>query len=475
MVPRKTLATLAVFAALLWGLAYLPATSNWVKAPSLDTLVRMAGLGPAAAPETGKNKPELAKKDTPAEEQNKQETEEPEPVITPRIPESVKIPDVETGPPTSVLDPSGQMRFFYESLARTESRQPGAITRILHYGDSPVTADSITADARAILQAQYGDAGHGFILIDKPWAWYMHRGVDLAATGWSIDAASQNPRARDGFHGLGGVSFRGGPGATTRIILPDSKHNRLDLLFLRQPRGGELKVETLANPPVRLAAVSTDGPEVTSGFESIPLPEETSRLRLTVTRGTVRMFGVVLEKNGPGVEYSSLGLNGASVQHLHRYFDLTHWTQQLAHQNPDLIILNYGTNESVFPKYVDTLYSGELRQVLDRLRAAAPKASILVMSPMDRGERRQGKIETLPIMPKIVELQHQIALDSGCAFFDTFHAMGGPGTMARWYDNKPRLVNADYTHPLPGGAAIIGNLLDRALMEGFEKWKGHRQ
>jgi hypothetical protein len=47
--------------------------------------------------------------------------------------------------------------------------------------------------------------------------------------------------------------------------------------------------------------------------------------------------------------------------------------------------------------------------------------------------------------------------------------------MARWYDNKPRHVNADYTHPLPGGAAVIGNLLDQALVDGFERWKGHSQ
>jgi len=97
------------------------------------------------------------------------------------------------------------------------------------------------------------------------------------------------------------------------------------------------------------------------------------------------------------------------------------------------------------------------------------------MSPMDRGERTRGVIKTLPIMPRIVELQHQIAMESGCAFFDTFQAMGGEGTMARWYDNKPRLVNADYTHPLPGGAAVVGKLLDQALVEGFERWKGHRQ
>ena len=67
---------------------------------------------------------------------------------------------------------------------------------MLHYGDSPVTADSITADVRSLLQQHFGDAGHGFVLIAKPWAWYGHRGVDVQGKGWHIEAATQVPRPR---------------------------------------------------------------------------------------------------------------------------------------------------------------------------------------------------------------------------------------------------------------------------------------
>ena len=105
-----------------------------------------------------------------------------------------------TGP--NLIDAHGALKAFYQALWRTEARQAGAVTRILHYGDSPVTADSITADVRSLMQQHFGDAGHGFVLIAKPWAWYGHRGVDVHGKGWHIEAASQS-RARDGFHGLG--------------------------------------------------------------------------------------------------------------------------------------------------------------------------------------------------------------------------------------------------------------------------------
>ena len=71
-------------------------------------------------------------------------------------------------------DSAGVLDAFYRALRRTGNREPGAVTRIVHYGDSPTTADLITGDVRALLQARFGDAGHGFILPAKPWAWYQH-------------------------------------------------------------------------------------------------------------------------------------------------------------------------------------------------------------------------------------------------------------------------------------------------------------
>ncbi len=71
-------------------------------------------------------------------------------------------------PPATVapnlIDEHESLKAFYQALWRTEAKLPGAVTRVLHYGDSPVTADSITADVRSLLQEHFGDAGHGFVL-----------------------------------------------------------------------------------------------------------------------------------------------------------------------------------------------------------------------------------------------------------------------------------------------------------------------
>jgi lysophospholipase L1-like esterase len=334
-----------------------------------------------------------------------------------------------------------------------------------------VTADSITADVRSLLQQHFGDSGHGFVLIAKPWAWYGHRGVDLQAKGWRIAPATQ-ARARDGFHGLGGVSFEGDTGASSRFELAED-HAQIEIQYLLQPGGGVLTVEALGQ---KLGDVETEGPAIKPGFQTFPLPIGARVIRLSVERGPVRLFGVSFERNTPGVIYNSLGLNGGQVQVVVRYFDKPQWTEELQHQHPDLVVINYGTNESIYADYIERYYPGELRQVIERVKAAVPGASVLIMSPMDRGQRdSNSRIVTVPALPRLVEIQRQTASEMNCAFFNTFQAMGGEGTMARWYDSQPRLVSADFTHPLPAGARKVGVLLDQALESGYRQFKTREQ
>jgi lysophospholipase L1-like esterase len=371
----------------------------------------------------------------------------------------------------NLMDEHDNLRAFYLALWRTELGAPGAITRVLHYGDSPVTADSITADVRSLLQQHFGDAGHGFVLVAKPWAWYGHRGVEMEGKGWRIAAATQ-VRAKDGFHGLGGVSFEGDTGASSHFELAED-HAQLEIHFLRQPGGGVLTVEAEGQ---RLGQVETDGPDKQPDYQTFPLNAGARQIDLSVERGPVRLFGVSFERNTPGVIYNSLGLNGGQVQVVVRYFDKPQWTEELQHQHPDLVVINYGTNESIYADYIERSYPGELRQVIERVKAAVPRASVLIMSPMDRGQRdASSRITTVPTLPRLVEIQSQMASEMGCAFFNTFQAMGGEGTMARWYDSQPRLVSADFTHPLPAGARKVGVLLDQALESGYRQFKAREQ
>lgn len=379
--------------------------------------------------------------------------------LRPEVPPRVK--------PYPITGPHGGLLAFHEALRQLELGARRHV-RILHYGDSPVTADLITADTRRLLQERFGNGGHGFCLIAKPWAWYAHYGLEMRAEQWVIDPANQSG-VKDGLFGLGGVSFRGWAGSAARLKLNDGAPGRVEVAFLHQPGGGEFSVET---PDAVLGAVDTDAPQTFSGFAAFSLPPGNPTLTIRVTKGRVRLFGLQFERATPGVVYHSLGVNGAYVSVLARMFGERHWAEQLRHYKPDLAIVNYGTNESMYPRFVDTASEREMREVVRRLRAALPEVSILLMSPMDRGERKPaGHIGTVPAIPRLVAIQQRVAGDMGCAFFNTFEAMGGEGTMGRWYEAEPRLVGADFIHPMPQGARIVGGLLYRAMIDGYNRYK----
>jgi lysophospholipase L1-like esterase len=367
-------------------------------------------------------------------------------------------------------DSDGVLDGFYGALWRTERREKGAITRIVHYGDSPTTADLITGDVRSMLQKRFGWAGHGFILAAKPWAWYQHTGAELSGTGWQPSASTQFG-AKDGLFGLGGVSFTSGSGARTRVVYSAGSHTRFEVWFLKQPGGGTLEVsadgQTLGN-----AETAAEAKE--PGFATFTTESGARTVEIRAEGGPVRMFGVSAEGVGPGVVYDSLGLNGASIGVLTHMFNERHWAAELQHRAPALVIVNYGTNEADFGAFIDKQYEKELREAIRRIRAALPEASILVMSPMDRGQRGADGIETMATIPQLVGIQKRVAADTRCGFFDTYTAMGGQGTMAKWYAAQPRLVSADFIHPSPAGGKIVAEVFVREMIAGFIRYKARQ-
>ncbi len=378
--------------------------------------------------------------------------------------------------PGEVEDLSGKaLNSFFAKLLQVENK--GGQVKISHYGDSPITNDGITSTIRHNLQNQFGDAGHGFVLIDKPWGWYQHAGVNqTASNGWTSDPIAIS--RKDKCYGLGGVSFTTQAAGVTASFSPlaegDSTHDvsSFDIYYLAQPNGGDIDIEVDKNFYIRLSTASTDG-QTHSAFYQVPVEKGVHKLTLkTVGNGEVRLFGVVLENNLQGVEYDSLGVNGAYISLLANYINPEHWTEQLRHRQPDLVIIGYGTNESQFEDLSMVQYEKDTKETIRRIREALPNASIMLLGPMDRGTRgKGGGIVTRPMIPKLVNYQRRIAAETGCAFFDTYTAMGGDGTVAKWYEMRPRLMGGDFTHPTAQGSEIVGNLIHKAIISAYEKYK----
>jgi lysophospholipase L1-like esterase len=364
-------------------------------------------------------------------------------------------------PLVPIEDPSNELGRFFERLEAVEEKQAGALVRITHLGDSPLTGDLISGEARQMLQAELGDGGPGFVLAARPWGWYSHQGVGIEAKGWTAMSPVLLP-GNGGRHGLGLVSFTGSSdSARSEIRREHGTFARAVVTFSAAPGRGTLLVSVDGGPDEE---VSTSAPEFRVGHFASAAPGGATRIALRPKGdGEVTLYGVVLETDGPGLVYDAVGANGASIQALN-LLEETDWIEALALRQSDLIILNYGTNESTMEGIGGPRYEKEYAEAIRRVRKALPDASVLVMAPMDRGVRLDdGSIGTPPSIRRLVSVQRRIAKENGCAYFDTFAAMGGEGTMARWYENDPRLVTGDFTHTTKPGSDRVARLLVGAL------------
>jgi lysophospholipase L1-like esterase len=372
----------------------------------------------------------------------------------------------------AIDDPTGHaLDAFYTRLAKTKKKEPGSITRILHYGDSVLTSDYVSGTMRRKMQAEFGDAGHGFILIAKPWDWYFHNDVVQGTSGGWTSSRITGPFNRDRMYGIGGVSFVGSPGATAWFGTSTGqtygkKVSRFDVYYMETPNGGEIELKAEG----RSERFSTKGDTKVSRVKSFAVPDGEARMTLRVVSGSPRLFGVALERDVPGVVYDALGANGGRGELLGA-MDAGHWKEQMELRDPALVILHFGTNESEVGMPSREAYEKTLRALVDKLKGAAPKASILIVAPLDRAEKTEsGDLRTKPIIKKLVECQKKVAAEAGVGFWNTFEAMGGEGSMATWV--RKGLAGSDLTHPSPQGGELLGELLFKAILSGFEAWQG---
>jgi lysophospholipase L1-like esterase len=379
-------------------------------------------------------------------------------------------PSEYSGISVRIEDPTGRgMRPFYEALEKTARAEKGAITRVGHYGDSSIATDLITSTIRENLQARFGDAGHGFVLAAKGYIPYKHRGVRQSSNpeAWDVREVVRR-QDRRGRYGYGGVEARAKPGAWARIGTAKRGDvgllaSRFDIYFEEQPRGGNFSVR-LDDEPREI--VSTKADIYGEGVYSIEAGDGPHQIELRYARGgPVAFYGVALEREGPGVVYDSLGLVGARANRLLN-FDDEHIRRQLEQRGVDLIVLGFGGNEASDDRTEEVFYE-DLVQVLGRMRQGRTDLGCIVFAPLDQARRHRGRIRTLPTIPLIVAAQRRAAFDSGCAFYDTWQAMGGEGSMRRWYKARPRLAMGDFRHATPAGYEIIGNMFYKALLAGF--------
>ncbi|WPO79432.1 GDSL-type esterase/lipase family protein [Flavobacterium sp. KACC 22761] len=171
--------------------------------------------------------------------------------------------------------------------------------------------------------------------------------------------------------------------------------------------------------------------------------------------------GIVLEKDAPGLIYSSIGVNGAKYSDYNKY---PLFFEQLNALHPDLLVFSLGTNESYDHLEVEG-YIKHLREFISNIKAQNINVPIIVMTPPPSLLRRKPNTYIRDYSKEILE----IAQKEGFAVWDLYDEFGGMDGIRKL--KTQGLIGPDWVHYSKKGYEKQGNLFAQALLKAYDNFK----
>ena len=369
------------------------------------------------------------------------------------------------------LNPSLNMLQFYkreavESFYKALVKAPEKRLSIVHLGDSHLQNDVLPGQIRQRFQEDEGDGGRGLMFAFSTAKTYSsvdyntyHTGIWQAAR--SITTKPQVPL------GVRGMSCRTNQaGASLRfemkVAVPES-HTILKIFCKKAPTAFDISVEIDGQAPIVLRADSSSA-ESSYLWTIIPPLQKNIVLRTAkryASQNEFEFYGMSLESSrGGGVIFHNAGVGAARY---HSVLYQQHFAKQLPALEPNLVIVDFGTNDYLYYDRLEPELEGEIRQVIATIRKASPKAAILLTTVQDlywKGKNVQSGAA-------FAALIHEIAADTDCAVYDWHWVSGGQSTMQQWVQAK--LAQKDMIHLLYSGSRLKGDLMYEAI-RNTGKW-----
>jgi lysophospholipase L1-like esterase len=173
------------------------------------------------------------------------------------------------------------------------------------------------------------------------------------------------------------------------------------------------------------------------------------------------MMGLELMNDNSGIEYTTIGVNGASFEFYDR---CALFEKQLLLYKPDLFIISIGTNDTYTTDFKPDKFKGHYEQLIGSIQKVNPDCAILFTVPNDSYYKRQYANPNTKLAAKVIyELSEQYQM----AVWDLYEIMGGFNSSQKWYTNK--LMPKDRIHFTRKGYDIKADLLLQALVNSWEQ------
>ncbi|MCC6523040.1 MAG: hypothetical protein IT373_10300 [Polyangiaceae bacterium] len=384
----------------------------------------------------------------------------PAPACDPLSPEPFPVTASSEDPPLVPIADGDRLAPFYRKVAALLRGRARDHIRIAVYGDSNLIMDYQTGQLRRRLQGRFGDAGHGYVSVAKPWWAYHHMDVGHGSRGWTPYAVSTDP-APDRYYGLAGLTAES-LGTTSPAWAETAPAgapigrtaDTFEVYYLERDHPAfELALDGRVLAEV---AKKTDGK---LGVARVETDDAAHRLEVR-PRGNVRVFGIALERRAspPSFVVDSFGV-GALNSRVQAMKDPDLEAAMLRQRAYDLVVFHTGHNDG----FTHRETPAAMASILALHRRALPDAPILILTPADRGDT-----DTFVFTRIAVEQRRALAAEHETALWDLWQAMGGRRSMSRF--KHRRLALSDFTHFNEPGGAWVGDHLLEALWRDLARY-----
>ncbi len=354
-----------------------------------------------------------------------------------------------------------KLQAFYDALLALTDKTRDKHVRVAVFGDSNLTMDFTTGRMRRQMSKIFGEGGHGFVALGRPWSHYLHMDVQHdVISGWKAYAMTTSPIG-DGLYGLGGIAVEAlYPGGTSWVKTAKEgapvgqSASRFGVFYLKRPGGGRFKMQLDDGEEKE---VLTASPEIALGYDEATAAEGPHKLDVVHAWGPTRVFGAVLERKDPGVVIDSFGVGSMNTKTMGRH-DGRIFRSMIAARDYELVVFLLGANDLFTMDAVPET----MRTLIGWISEARPNTAVMMVAPPDRGFRR-----SMPETLKVVEQREALAKELGVAYWDQFRAMGGVGSMRAFVDQK--LAFKDAVHYTEQGGAFVGDRFVDAILRGVER------
>ncbi|MBC7865686.1 MAG: hypothetical protein IAF38_22115, partial [Bacteroidia bacterium] len=337
---------------------------------------------------------------------------------------------------------------------------------IVHLGDSHVQPDIYSGELRKRMQQIHGQGGQGMIFPYSAAKTYSSLEYKSSHKGKWVSARSLSPSPKL-ILGVSGATIQTeDPNASFTInfvnAIPDD-YRKLKIFCKRSKECYDFEIECGGKTIFNYA-------EPAYGFKvpfiEIILPAKGNSITLKLKKGnpyqhTFEFYGMSLEStNESGLIVHAVGIGGAKFNALLHQKLLT---TQIPELKPDLIILDYGTNDFLYDDVIQPEFASEIKRAIDSIRRVAPDASILLTSTQDMYFKGKNVYSSVIFS----EMIKKIAKEKNCAFYDWFWISGGLKSMKAWQENG--FAQKDFIHLNMKGYRLKGELLSDAII-GTMNW-----